>query len=277
MNTVVVTGSFDNLRSRHIRFLEEAAKVGSLHVLLWSDAAVAASTGKPPKFPEAERLYLVQAVRYVRQATLVDAPIDPDVLPDVAGLRPDTWAVGAADDSPAKRAFCAARGLAYCVFSAADLQGFPDAQDETGQEGPSSTVRRPSVVVTGCYDWLHSGHVRFFEEVSQLGDLYVVVGHDENVRLLKGEGHPLFPEDERRYVAGSIRYVKQALVSSGHGWMDAEPEIERLKPAAYAVNEDGDKPEKRAFCAERGMEYIVLMRTPKEGLPRRASTDLRGF
>ena len=103
------------------------------------------------------------------------------------------------------------------------------------------------------------------------------MGHDANVRLLKGEGHPLFPADERRYVAGSIRYVKQALISTGHGWMDAEPEIERLKPDAYAVNEDGDKPEKRAFCAEHGLEYIVLKRTPKAGLPRRASTDLRGF
>ena len=31
------------------------------------------------------------------------------------------------------------------------------------------------------------------------------------------------------------------------------------------------------FCAERGLEYVVLKRTPKEGLKRRASTDLRGF
>ena len=50
-------------------------------------------------------------------------------------------------------------------------------------------------------------------------------------------------------VQASIRYVKQALISTGHGWMDAEPEIERIKPDMYAVNEDGDKPEKRAFCA----------------------------
>jgi hypothetical protein len=31
------------------------------------------------------------------------------------------------------------------------------------------------------------------------------------------EGHPLFPEDQRRYVVGSIRYVKQALISNGEG------------------------------------------------------------
>jgi hypothetical protein len=43
------------------------------------------------------------------------------------------------------------------------------------------------------------------------------------------------------------------------------------------VNEDGDVPEKRAFCKEHGIEYVVLKRTPKEGLPERLSTNLRGF
>lgn len=59
--------------------------------------------------------------------------------------------------------------------------------------------------------------------------------------------------------------------------MDAEPEIERIKPDMYAVNEDGDKPEKRAFCAQHKIEYVVLKRLPKDGLPRRESTELRGF
>ena len=79
--------------------------------------------------------------------------------------------------------------------------------------------------MTGCFDWFHSGHVRFFEEASALGELYVVVGHDANVRLLKGEGHPLFPQEERRYLVAAVRYVHRALISSGEGWLDAEPEI----------------------------------------------------
>jgi cytidyltransferase-like protein len=141
----------------------------------------------------------------------------------------------------------------------------------------ATTTGRKRVVVTGCYDWVHSGHVRFFEEVSAYGDLYVIVGHDANIRLLKGAGHPLFPQEERRYVAGSIRYVTQALVTSGEGWLDADPEIRRLKPDVYAVNEDGDKGGKREYCAEMGIHYLVLKRTPAPGLPRRTSTDLRGF
>lgn len=75
----------------------------------------------------------------------------------------------------------------------------------------------------------------------------------------------------------SVRYVKQALISNGNGWLDAEPEIERIKPDIYAVNEDGDKPIKRRYCQEHSIEYIVLKRLPKPGLQRRDSTKLRGF
>ena len=133
------------------------------------------------------------------------------------------------------------------------------------------------MVVTGSYDWFHSGHVRFFEEVSAYGDLYVVVGHDANIRLLKGDGHPLLPQAERRYVVGSIKYVKQALISSGDGWLDADPEIQLLKPDIYAVNEDGDKGGKREYCKQHGIQYLVLKRIPAPGLPQRSSTNLRGF
>ena len=110
-----------------------------------------------------------------------------------------------------------------------------------------------------------------------MGDLFVVVGSDANVSLLKGAGHPLYGEEERRYMVGSIRFVTQALISSGSGWLDAEPEIARIKPDVYVVNEDGDVPEKRAFCQAHGIDYVVLKRTPKDGLIRRTSTNLRGF
>ena len=278
MKAVAVTGSFDDLRSQHVRFLEEAGKLGAVRVLLWSDAAVTALTGKPPKFPLPERQYLVQATRYVSSVEQIDdLPYDPDALSIAAGLRPDIWAVTEADDTAQKRAFCTAHDLGYHVVTAVDVSGFPPSPAEELSAISYQPSARPKVIVTGCYDWLHSGHVRFFEEVSELGNLYVAVGNDANVRHLKGAGHPLQCQDERRYMVGAIRYVTQALLTSGHGWMDAEPEIERLKPDMYAVNEDGDVPEKRAFCQAHGLRYVVLKRTPKDGLSKRSSTDLRGF
>ena len=132
-------------------------------------------------------------------------------------------------------------------------------------------------MVTGCYDWLHSGHVRFFMDAAAFGTLYVVVGSDRNVSLLKGPGHPMQREEERRYMVGAVRSVHRCLVSSGSGWMDAEPEIAEIGPTFYVVNEDGDQPEKREFCRAHGIEYVVLARVPHAGLPARSSTELRGF
>jgi cytidyltransferase-like protein len=271
---VVVGGSFDDLRLRHVRFLEEAAKFGDLNVLLWTDAHIEEREGTPPAFPEEERLYFLQAIRWVSRVTRVTDVLERDTLPARSDDGPYLWVVDEVEDNETKREFCKDNGYLYHVVSEEELAAVPSPPRSAADALPFDGTK---VVVTGCYDWFHSGHVRFFEEVSALGALYVVVGSDANVTHLKGEGHPMFPQDERWYMVRSIRHVRDALVSSGHGWMDAEPEIAVLKPDVYAVNEDGDKPEKREFCEKHGLQYAVLKRTPKEGLPRRESTKLRGF
>ncbi len=276
MAIVAVCGSFDDLRSGHIRFLQEASRLGDLHVQLWSDQVVEKLNGKPPKFPQSERLYFVEALRYVKFVTIVDGHFIRDVLPNSAGdshprLKPDIWAVDENADNAAKRQFAETHHLNYQVISSAQLQGFPlpaISMESTG---------KPKVIVTGCYDWVHTGHVRFFEEASEYGDLYVVAGHDKNIELLKGPGRPLFPAAERKYIVQSIRFVKEALIATGDGWLDAQPEIERIKPDKYIVNEDGDRPEKQDYCKQQGIEYLVLKRLPKPGLTKRSSTDLRGY
>jgi cytidyltransferase-like protein len=271
MIPVYVSGSFDDLRFKDYRFLDEAARLGPLHAFLWSDDACRAAEGKSPRFPQAEREYSLQAVRYVSSVTVLTGPTDP-AAPPVAGARA-IWAVPEAADNPAKRALARNAGIDYRVIPDGVLSVAPPAPFTP--DNPRSA--RTKVVVTGCFDWFHSGHVRFFEEVSELGDLYVIVGNDANLRLLKGPGHPLFAAVERRYIAASIRFVRESLISSGSGWMDAEPEFLKIRPDIYAVNEDGDQPEKAEFCRRVGMTYRVLTRLPKAGLPRRHSTDLRGF
>lgn len=266
---VVVEWSLDDLRSDDVRFLQEAARLGPLHVRVPSDALLERATGATPTFPQAERLFLAESLRWVTSAELVEVP-----LPEAASEALDgaaVVAVRAEDDDPPLRRAAAAEGVTVRAISPDERAGFPLIEPDPLQSGAAT------VIVTGCFDWVHSGHVRFFMDAAAFGPLYVVVGSDRNVRLLKGEGHPLQGEDERRYMVGSMRPVYRCFVSSGSGWMDAEPEIERLKPTFYVVNEDGDKPEKREFCAAHGLRYTVLQRVPHEGLPARSSTDLRGF
>lgn len=130
------------------------------------------------------------------------------------------------------------------------------------------------VFVSGCYDLLHSGHVEFFRQAAQYGDLYVGIGSDETILHYKNH-KTLYKEHERLYMVKAIRYVKDAFINAGSGIMDFIPTVDFLKPDILVVNEDGDSIEKRQFCESRGIEYIVLKRTPSEGLEAHSSTALK--
>lgn len=130
------------------------------------------------------------------------------------------------------------------------------------------------VFVSGCYDLLHSGHVEFFRQAAEYGDLYVGIGSDETILHYKNH-KTLYNEKERLFMVKAIRYVKDAYINAGSGIMDFIPTVDFLKPDILVVNEDGASEEKRRFCEERGMEYIVLKRDPHEGLEAHSSTSLK--
>ncbi len=270
MGKRVVSGGFDNISSVDIRFLQEASRAGSLHVLLWSDEAIQQVTGKPPKFPLAERKYYLDAVRFVHSIEVISSVAEKNLLPVTSGI--DAWIIPEKDYSPEKKRFSKTHDIDLNVMTNAQLSGFP-----TLNETDIKRTDAKKVVVTGCYDWFHTGHIRFFEEVSALGDLYVGLGNDANIEVLKGKGHPLFEEEERRCMVQAIRFVTEAFINSGDGLLDIVPELERIKPDIYAVNEDGHTEGKRDLCQTYGLEYVVLKRTPAPGLPKRESTHLRGF
>jgi cytidyltransferase-like protein len=142
---------------------------------------------------------------------------------------------------------------------------------------PRGTVpmsSRPKVLVSGCYDLLHAGHITFFETASQYGDVYVCVGADDNIRRLKNHA-PKFTQEERVYMVGACRYVTHARVSSGSGMLDFELDMVEIRPDYFVVNEDGVTDGKRALCEKHGVELVVLPRTPKPGLPARSSTAVK--
>lgn len=130
------------------------------------------------------------------------------------------------------------------------------------------------VFVSGCYDLLHSGHVEFFRQASQYGDLYVGIGSDQTILGYKHH-KTFYPEQERLFMVKSIKYVKDAYINQGDGIMDFVPTIDIVKPDIFVVNADGSSEAKRQFCQERGIEYVVLQRTPADGLTARSSTDIK--
>ena len=130
------------------------------------------------------------------------------------------------------------------------------------------------VFVSGCYDLLHSGHIEFFKQASQYGELYVGIGSDATYLEYKHR-KPMFPEEERLFMVQSIKYVKQAYINSGSGVIDFIPTLDIVKPDILVVNKEGGSEEKRRLCNERGIEYIELQRTPAQGLQARSSSSLK--
>lgn len=130
------------------------------------------------------------------------------------------------------------------------------------------------VFVSGCFDVLHSGHIRFFEEASQYGDLYVSIGSDKTVEELKHR-KTLYNEAERLYMVSALKYVHKAFIAKGNGKIDFAEELKQIKPDVFFVNSDGDSLEKRRFVENLGIRYVVSNRIPKDLLPVRSTTEIR--
>lgn len=132
------------------------------------------------------------------------------------------------------------------------------------------------VMVSGCFDLLHSGHIAFFKEAAAYGDLYVALGSDSTVFKLKGRA-PVNSEQERLFMVKSVSYVEDAFISRGSGLLDFIEEFKELQPDVFVVNEDGHTPDKQKLCEEHGVEYVVLSREPHSGLQPRSTTALRAI
>ncbi|WP_114780621.1 adenylyltransferase/cytidyltransferase family protein [Botryobacter ruber] len=130
------------------------------------------------------------------------------------------------------------------------------------------------VMVTGCFDLLHSGHVAFLKEAATYGDLHVCIGNDDNIHQLKGR-YPVNSQEERRYMIESLACITECRVNKGFGIIDFMKELDEIQPSVFVVNEDGATPTKEEICKQRGIEYKVLKRIPHENLPARSTTSLR--
>lgn len=130
------------------------------------------------------------------------------------------------------------------------------------------------VMVTGCFDLLHSGHVAFLQEAARLGDLYVCIGSDDTVFGLKGR-LPINPQAERQFMLIALSCVHAVFVNQGAGTLDFLSELEEIQPTIFFVNEDGHSPAKEKLCRERGIRYVVSKRLPAKNLPVRSSSTLR--
>lgn len=121
------------------------------------------------------------------------------------------------------------------------------------------------VLVGGCFDLLHYGHVRFLEEAKKLGDFLVVaLESDKNVRRMKGESRPIHSQQQRKEMLEALSCMDEVIslppMNSHQEYYDL---VTRVHPQIIAITE-GDPLEKnkREQAVKAGAELIVIPKIP---------------
>jgi len=139
------------------------------------------------------------------------------------------------------------------------------APDELKALGAEYAAQGRKLVLTnGCFDLLHTGHVRYLEEARRCGDaLIVAVNSDVSVSELKGADRPLNGELDRAEVLMALRCVDHVTIFSGKRVTEV---IRLLRPAVYAKGGDYTPetldPGEKAALMEVGSEIRILQLVP---------------
>jgi rfaE bifunctional protein nucleotidyltransferase chain/domain len=102
------------------------------------------------------------------------------------------------------------------------------------------------VFTNGCFDLLHLGHVRYLKEARAQGDFLILgLNNDAGVRVLKGAGRPLVPEQERAEILAALNCVDYITIFAEP---TAGPLVHQLQPAIYVkggdyANANSDQPD----------------------------------
>ena len=115
---VFVTGFFDLLNSGHVSFLKEAARYGDLYVGVGSDSTFRELKGRQPVCSGQERLYMVKAIRHVKDAFINTGSGILDFLAELDRVRPDILVVNSDGCNDLKRKACEERGIRYVCIGA---------------------------------------------------------------------------------------------------------------------------------------------------------------
>lgn len=133
---VFVSGCYDMLHSGHVAFFKSASQYGDLYVGIGSDKTIEELKHRKTVYSEKERLYMVKAIRYVKDAFINSGSGMLDFVETLDIVKPDVFVVNSDGGSDAKRELCASRGIEYI-----ELDRVPDS----GLEARSTTSLRKGV------------------------------------------------------------------------------------------------------------------------------------
>jgi rfaE bifunctional protein nucleotidyltransferase chain/domain len=130
----------------------------------------------------------------------------------------------------------------------------------------SSSTKKRVVLVGGCFDILHAGHIEFLTQAKQLGDaLVVALESDQNVTQRKGELRPIHTQNQRKTMLEALTVVDHVILlpfmQTDHEYLEL---VTYVKPAIIAVTVgDPYLPHKQKQAETIGSRVVEIPKIPK--------------
>jgi len=69
------------------------------------------------------------------------------------------------------------------------------------------------VFTNGCFDILHTGHIKYLEISKNYGDILIIgLNSDESIRRIKGDDRPINNEQSRAYMLNALEFVDYIII-----------------------------------------------------------------
>lgn len=117
------------------------------------------------------------------------------------------------------------------------------------------------VLVGGCFDVLHPGHLIFLQKAKKAGDtLVVLLESDEKIKKLKGLNRPVHTQKERAIVLKALKFVDRVIMLPNmKNDSDYQRLIKKIRPDIIAATEGStDNHLKKRAAQLVGAKFIYV-------------------
>lgn len=120
------------------------------------------------------------------------------------------------------------------------------------------------VLVGGCFDILHRGHIFFLDEARKKGSLVVLLESDESVKKMKGQNRPINDQEDRALILSCLKMVNYVINLNGIlSNSDYDNLIREINPKFIAATEGDNKLEHKKRQAKEVGAKILLVKEIK--------------
>ena len=122
------------------------------------------------------------------------------------------------------------------------------------------------VFCSGAFDLTHAGHIIFFEDCKNLGDILIVsLGGDKLLKKYKGDLRPILNENIRLKTVDSLKPIDycfiEPLFENKNIFYGLDVTLGALRPDIYVLNEDALNIDyRKRLCKKYNTQLVILKR-----------------